>query len=39
MVKLIDLIGKKFERLEVIERAENNKWSHTVWYVNVIVGI
>ncbi|MFH1933316.1 MAG: hypothetical protein ABIN18_17205 [Pseudomonadota bacterium] len=31
MRKLIDLTGKRFGRLLVIERADNNKWGHTQW--------
>lgn len=29
--KFIDLTGKKFERLTVVERLENNKHGHTSW--------
>jgi len=28
---LIDLSGKKFGRLSVLKRIENNKWGHTCW--------
>jgi len=31
MGKLINLKGKKFGRLTVIKRAENNKWGYTRW--------
>jgi len=31
--KLIDLTGKKFGRLVVIKRVENDKWGHHKWLV------
>ncbi len=38
MPKVIDLIGQKFGRLEVIQRVDNNKWGSSRWLCNCDCG-